>query len=239
MQPRPFNHMHNSLTSTVSNVPIRISHCVDLEWQAITKEEGMEKIHDALKILLPYLGDWSIVAPIVEVSLDENIGDPREKGTVHGRTSIFYSKKRSAVVATIQLNRNTNLNTDALISTLLHEMAHLLHATTIHTCLTKSVTGCGGHDDKFYAINTMLVTLFKTDVQGRAMLIAPDSDVFDVSRFVEFSMLPVADEEIKWLSRILDHAADSFERTERSKKPSKIKVVSNQSRSKSSKYHIY
>jgi hypothetical protein len=101
MDPMPFKHLSNRMMAAYAEVPIWLSHKVDLPWLPVTKEEGMEKIHDTLKILLPYLGNRTIVVSIVEVSLHEHLGGHKGIGGVHGRTTIFYCKKSSTVVATI------------------------------------------------------------------------------------------------------------------------------------------
>jgi hypothetical protein len=239
MDPLRFKHLSNRMMTAYAEVPIWVSHKVDLHWVPVTQEEGMEIIHDTLKIILPYLGLRRIVASIVEVLLQDHIDGQKGVDGVHGRTTIFYCKKRATMVATIQLNRTSLLNSDALISTLLHEMSHLVHATTISTCLKSSVLGCGGHDDKFCEINAMLVMMFKNDLRSRSMILDLHSNVYDVSRFVEFSMKPIADAEFNMLPKTTDHASESLDRIQRSKRPKKMKGQSKESRAKCAVYNIY
>jgi hypothetical protein len=210
-------------------VPIWISHEVDLHVIPFTKEEGLEIIQDTLKIILPYVAHRHVVTTAVDVTLDEYIEGTNGNRLVHGRTKIFYCTERSAVRATIQLSRSTLINSDALISTLLHELAHLLHATTISTCLKQSVDGCGGHDNKFYEINAMLVMMFKYDLRSTSMILDPFSNVYDVSRFVTFNVVPRA-----------NHAAASQDRILRcTRSPKKMKGESKDSKSKGASYNIY
>ena len=212
---------------TYDEVSVWKENDVYIPYMPFTKEEGLDIITDTLHIILPYLALMPVVCTSIDISLKDKL-TTGNGGELHGRTRTFYCKERKAVVTSIDLNRTSLLNTDALISTLLHEMSHLLHGQTLSGCLSQTVADCGGHDTKFCEINSMLVMMFRLDLRSMCMVIEPDSGVFDVSRFVTYNMIP---------KRI--HSTESLKRTKRSRRTPNMKESTGITTKHSSAYNIY
>ena len=166
------------------------AHEVTTMHMSMSLEEGLCVVHETLEIVLGYVGLYPIVSTFIEVHLEKKLGLELGGRSLHGLTCTRYSEERKCMGSKIQLNMTSLPDVDALIATLLHELAHILHATTTGAVIATTMDRCGGHDDKFFAMNTMLLSVFKGDLRSRRLILDPNSSSYDVSRYLTFNYIP-------------------------------------------------
>jgi hypothetical protein len=172
-------------------IGIFYNHTVSGVDQNLAKMPAMLIVQNVMNLLLPYLGNFPVVATQVEIHVQ--VGDESERDSngsiTHGSTQTLTSNVTGRLVTYIKLNLNTIRNTDNLISTLVHELAHLLTTTHAFKLISKTMDNCGGHTDYFYGANCMLV-LFLRAIPGMMSMLNNVARVSLVGKCVDYRYRP-------------------------------------------------
>ena len=161
------------------------SNYVTAQDMGISMDESLDILEQTLAIILPSLGLQSVVAHFIDIHIREDLGKSLgSTNTYHGLTTPQYCAKRKKNISCIELNNTTLRNSDLLITTFLHEFAHMLNSTTSGPVMSHSIDRCGGHNDIFYEKNFMLLTLFRGDSRSKQLMANPHSTAYYVSRYV-------------------------------------------------------